>query len=328
MEPLNTGRFMEWVLKIVGLVVAMGAIFTLFSYQSTRRIARSAETNVPASGSFITVNGRKLHYLDRGDGPVLLFVHGLGGNLHNFDWPLWSYLPDGYRLIAADRAGAGYSTGGAPHSGLIRDHAADLVALLDALEIDKAMVVGHSLGGAIALAMAVLYPERVAGLALISPLTKFKAEVPKGMEGLNIRSPLMRSFVSRTFAVPASVRATERTMEYVFGPQQPPAGYAVEGGAMIGLRPSHFYATSTDFVAVEKDLPQLETRWSEIEVPVGVLFGTEDRLVDYRANGEALRDKLPALKLDLLEGVGHMPQYARPRETADFIGEMARLSFD
>lgn len=318
---------MAWLVSIIVLIALAAAGFVLYGYIRTRGYKRMAERLVPPSGRFVTVKGRRLHYTERGEGPAILFVHGLGGNLHQFDIPLWDAIGEGYRLIAVDRAGSGYSEKGAAHSGRISDHADDLAALLDVLGVDRALVVGHSLGGAIALAMAVRHPDRVAGLALLSPLTKFKDEVPKGMEGLAITSPRRRALLANTFAVPAAVRMTERTLAFVFGPQTPPEGYAVAGGAIVGLRPSHFEATSRDFVAIPADLPDLEARWGEIKAPAGILYGTADRLLDHRANGEAMTGRMPGLDLELIEGVGHMPQYARPAETAAFIRRMAQRSF-
>src|SRR5690606_11014220 len=104
----------------------------------------------------------------------------------------------------------------------------------------RPLLVGHSLGGAIALATALDHPDKISGLALIAPLTHFLDQLPPEFRALHIRSPLVRRFVSETMAIPASVRASEQTLAFVFGPQKPPADFAVAGGALAGLRPAHF----------------------------------------------------------------------------------------
>jgi pimeloyl-ACP methyl ester carboxylesterase len=113
----------------------------------------------------------------------------------------------------------------------------------------------------------------------------------------------------------------------VFGPQLPPADYMTKGGGWLGLRPAHFYGSSTDVTDIAGDYPALEQRYGEIKAPVGILFGTADKVLDYRTNGLEMVGKIPGLELELLEGVGHMPQFAEPKRTADFIRRMAAKAF-
>jgi pimeloyl-ACP methyl ester carboxylesterase len=314
-------------LTLVLIVIAATAGGLAYGRIRTRHLAQMAESLVPPSGKFLEIDGDRFHYVEQGAGEAILFVHGMGGNLRHFDVPLWPAMGGGYRLIAVDRLGSGYSKPAAGHSGLVSDHAADMARFLDHLGIGKALIVGHSLGGAIALAMAVNHPDEVAGLALLAPLTRYNPKVPKEFAGLDLGRPWMRRFAADYFAIPLSVRAARETLAFVFGPQEPPEDFAVAGGALVGLLPSHFYGASTDFVAIRRDLPGLQERWEGNDVPTGILFGTEDRVVDCGANGVAMKERFDAIDLQLLEGVGHMPQYARPEETAAFIRRIAERAF-
>jgi pimeloyl-ACP methyl ester carboxylesterase len=310
----------------VTLVVIIGLVGGYFVH-TTRRIARGAERAVPPRGRFIEIDGRQIHYVQSGEGRPILMIHGLGGTLHHLVRPLMEDFGDGYRLIALDRPGSGYSTRIAADHGGVKEQAAFIARFIDEMGLERPLLVGHSLGGAIALATALDYPQQVAGLALIAPLTAFESELPPEFAALYIRSPFRRRLIASTLAVPMSVRNAQKTLEFVFGPQKPPADFAVAGGALVGLRPSHFYATSTDATALERDMPALAERYGELTVPVGIIFGTADRVLDHRRHGVAMREKVADLDLELLEGSGHMPQYARTQEVAAFIRHIADRAF-
>ncbi len=316
------------IIAIAVAVVVVGfSLWVLFNRMKTARLAQLARTLVPPSGEFIQVAGRGFHVVEQGEGPALIFLHGLGGNLHNFDIPLWGHMPAGYRMIAVDRRGYGYSQQDWGNDGRTVTHAADVIALMDALTIDKAVLVGHSMGGAVSLAAALDYPNRIAGLALLSPLTHFMGELPPEFGPIIIRNRFVRRFFAHTFAIPTAVRMTDQTLDFVFGPQTPPDDYAVGGGALVGVLPSHFYATSTDAVGIERDLPRLEARYGEIGMPAGILFGTADRVLDWETQGKAMAGRIEGIDLEFIDGVGHMPQYAEPERVAGFIDRIAKRAF-
>jgi pimeloyl-ACP methyl ester carboxylesterase len=116
-------------------------------------------------------------------------------------------------------------------------------------------------------------------------------------------------------------------LDFVFGPQQPPEDYAVAGGAMLGLRPSHFYATSTDFCSSGRDLRRLQARYGELQMPVGILFGDADRVLNYEQHGLAMEGKVKGLDLEIVSGIGHMLQHALPEQTVAFIRRLAGRAF-
>lgn len=118
----------------------------------------------------ITVNGARIHYVDEGRGATILFLHGLGGS-HD-DWRLQRpEFAARFRVIIPDLRGFGASERRAPFT--IRQHARDMIALLSAREADRAHVVGISMGGAVAIEMALLAPESVATLSLANTASGF-----------------------------------------------------------------------------------------------------------------------------------------------------------
>ena len=97
------------------------------------------------------------------------------------------------------------------------------------------------------------------------------------------------------------------------------------GGGALGLRPRSFYATSTDLEAVNDGFADLIGRYPTLPIPAGILFGEGDNLLDYRVHGQATKDQIPGLDLELMKG-GHMLPVTAPEAVADFIRRMARVA--
>jgi pimeloyl-ACP methyl ester carboxylesterase len=191
-----------WVFGAVFLIAAFVAGYFALA---TRRIAARAERLVPPSGKFIDLDGNRIHYVETGEGRPIVFVHGLGGQLHHFRHPMFRLLP-GYRLIALDRPGSGYSVRAPGATARLPEQAATVAAFIKALELERPLVVGHSLGGAVALTLALNHPELVSVIVTLAPLTHMLDAVPPEFKGLYIASPLKRWLFAQTMAVPASLK--------------------------------------------------------------------------------------------------------------------------
>jgi pimeloyl-ACP methyl ester carboxylesterase len=194
--------------------------------------------------------------------------------------------------------------------------------------LERPLVVGHSLGGAVALALAVEHPEAISGIALLSPLTHMESALRPEFKALYIPNRLVRWVVANTIAVPRSFRFAQASLDFIFSPQKMPPDYLVEGGGWIGLRPSHFYASATDFTALPEDLPGIEARYGEIDMPVGLLFGTDDRVIDFAEHGAPMPGRIRNLDFEVIEGLGHMPHFVERQRTADFIRRVAERAFE
>src|ERR1700678_4099724 len=160
---------------VIPLVLfAAGGGLALFTFLTSRRV----EAALPPAGGFIDVAGARLHVVERGEGPSILMLHGLAGQLGDFTYALVELLAAQYRVVAVDRPGSGYSVRIPGASAALGAQADVLAALIDTLQLGRPLVVGHSLGGAVALALAQRHPEQVAGLALLAPLTHLVQEPP------------------------------------------------------------------------------------------------------------------------------------------------------
>jgi pimeloyl-ACP methyl ester carboxylesterase len=309
---------MNIVLTISGVLAVFIAFLVLFTVYTARKV----ESVLPAKGRFIDVPGSRLHIREFGEalaeGPAILMIHGLAGQLSHYTYGVAGKLSAHHRVIVVDRPGSGYSTRAPETSADLSAQAASMAALIRTLGLGPAFVVGHSLGGAVALALALEHPELVAGLGLLAPLTHIREDVPPVFKGLTIQSPLMRKLVAWTMAIPVSIKNSTTTLEVVFGPEAVPKDFATKGGGLLSLRPSAFLSASADLQALPAQLPQVQARYPELRVPVSVLYGKDDRILDWKANGQALVDKVPGARLELIEG-GHMLPVTQVAATADFI---------
>jgi pimeloyl-ACP methyl ester carboxylesterase len=310
--------FMTFTGVLAGALLLCLAILALFTLYTARKV----EGFLPPKGRFVDVPGARLHYREFGesntDAPAILLIHGLAGQLSHYTYGVAGRLAERHRVVVVDRPGSGHSTRAADTPADLSTQAASLAALIRTLGAGKVFVVGHSLGGAIALTLALEHRQLVAALALLAPLTHMRDDVPQVFKGLTIQSPAMRKLVAWTLAVPASIKNSAKTLDVVFGPEPVPKDFATKGGGLLSLRPSAFLSASADMQALPDRLPQVQARYAELRMPVHVLYGKDDRILDWKANGQALVDKVPGARLELVEG-GHMLPITQPAVTAAFI---------
>ncbi len=309
---------MNWVALDLLIALALLGALAAFSIVAARWIERVA----PPQGGFLALDGERLHVLDRGQGPPIVLIHGLSGQMGNFTYSLVARLSNDFRVVAFDRPGSGYSTRapGAPAS--VGAQAATLAKAIRRLGLGRPLVVGHSLGGAVALALALDHPDCVGALALIAPATHPALRPPRVFRTLAIRSPALRRAFAWTLATPGALLARPLAMKEVFAPEPPPPGFGEAGGGLLGMRPGNVECASADMIALDADLRTLPQRYASIRVPVGILYGRDDHILDWRAHGEAMKTAVPSLDFELVDG-GHMLPVTQPDLCARFIRRMA-----
>lgn len=310
-------------MTVVVVLFALWALVILALVLFTASTARRVEAALPPLGEFLEVDGARIQYVDRGRGPTILMIHGLGGQLRHFTHSLVARLERDFRVVVMERPGAGHSTRAPGSSAAPRAQAATVARFIRALGLERPLVVGHSLGGAVALALATEHPELVGGLALVAPLTQVEDEVPSVFRTLYIESAALRWLIAWTLATPAALLRRKAALDMIFGPEAVPPDYALAGGGMLSLRPRSFVSAATDLVAVRADMPALVERYASLRVPVGILFGTGDRILDHEVHGVAMRARVPNLRLELVAG-GHMLPVTMPDRVAAFVRDIAQ----
>ncbi len=306
---------------IVAIVCVLLAIVFVLAVFNALTAAKIEKGFVPP-GAFVDVDGTRIHYLDRGTGPTIVIVHGLNGQLRHFTHSLLAQLTDEFRIILLDRPGSGNSARLASGTAGVREQG-DLVAgLIAKLGLDRPLLVGHSLGGAVALAVALDHPECIRGVALIAPLTQVQTSVPPAFAALAMPSAAVRWIFSRTLLVPLSIAASKRTLETVFGPDPVPADFGTAGGGLLSLRPDSFLAACDDLVGVRDDLAGMVARYPSLTMHVAILYGRGDRILDWKIHGESMLEQVEGVRLDVIDG-GHMLPLTHAVATAGFIRSVA-----
>ncbi|MEM9724457.1 MAG: alpha/beta fold hydrolase [Pseudomonadota bacterium] len=320
------------LLLIVGFLAG-----ALWLARSARLAGEAAEAACPPIGRFTEVSTARgpmrLHYLEKGpteaaaeavaSGPPILMIHGLSGSLRHFSATVLDDLARERRVLAVDRPGMGYSDR-LPGGPADLDAQADAIAgLLDALAVDPPLVIGHSLGGSVALALALRRP--VAGLLLLAPATHpFKAKPPT--PDATIDSPAIRRLIARTVGPMTVEKARPQNLSIAFGPQQPPAEFSLAAGGALMMRPSQIETTLEDVSMLQASLAAMAPRYGEVTAPIVILFGDRDGVLEAGDHTAPLAAKAPQAEIRILNGLGHMLPFAAADEVVDAARRMGALT--
>ena len=307
---------MQILIALVLMILLAMAGLVWFTWNTKR----GAEVAIPPRGRFLDLPGGRLHYTDEGSGPAIVMIHGLGGQMGNFTMALAPLLSGTHRVIVIDRPGMGYSDRAPDAPANPRAQAETVARLIDKLGLERPLVVGHSLGGAIALCLAMEHPEQTRGLALLAPLTQPPSGPIEAFKGLAISGRVKLFVISWLLAIPMSIRTAPQVLDQVFGPDPVPDDYAIKGGALLGLRPASFRNTSRDYLASGRDLRWMAGQYDSLRVPVRILYGEQDRILEAELHGRALVAKHPHIGLEVISG-GHMLTITHAQDCARFIRE-------
>jgi pimeloyl-ACP methyl ester carboxylesterase len=260
----------------------------------------------------VPVAGCELHVERRGAGDPLLLIQGMGGNSAHWGEPFLRELERDFEVIAYDHRGTGRS---APLQGEITTAglAADAIALLHALEIERTHVLGFSMGGMVAQELALSAPQRVASLVLA------------GTSAGGTQSKPTSDDVVRALTFAALSRDHERMLRTGFS-------YVVsEPYAAVAENYASFAAAAREHPASIQILLEQQSavfghdtfgRLRTLEVPTLVIHGTEDQMLSW-VNGDLIASTVPGARLEVLDGVGHLVYWEQPERTAQLIREHA-----
>lgn len=304
---------MSLVFWIVVLLIAGLLIWT-------RLLWRSAERQVPQAGKLCTVDGGVIHYIEAGpkDAQTLVLIHGLSGILQHFTYGMVEDLAQDFHIIAIDRPGCGYSTRARGELAALPKQAAMIGDCLDQIGVKDPVLVGHSLGGAVSLAMAVDRPDKIAGLALICPATQPQKEIPDVFKPLNVSSVMVRRLMGHLLAVPLGKLTIEKVLGAVFEPETRPDDFMVKGGAVLGLRPSTYIGASEDLIFAMHSAADVAARYeTDLKTPGGILFGSADAVLSPQKHGAAMQTY--GLGFEEISDRGHMLPITAPQECCDFV---------
>lgn len=285
--------------------------------------ARRAERRNPPWGRFIEVDGIRLHYVERGEGPPVVLLHGNGAMVDDFAISgVLDRAQNSYRTIAFDRPGFGYSERPRHRLWTPRAQAALLAKAFAQLGIERAIVVGHSWGTLAALALALDHPALVRGLVLMAGyyFPTARADVPLlSPPALPVLGDVMRYTISPLLGRLLAPRLIAK----IFAPRPVPPRFVSEFPLGLALRPWQIRASAEDTAFMIPGAASLAGRYASLDVPVAILAGAGDRIVDVGRQAVALHRVLPQSELRVVPGLGHMMHYAVPDDVVATIDSVA-----
>jgi pimeloyl-ACP methyl ester carboxylesterase len=300
----NVSRKGRAVRRAWSSAAAVAALAGTAAWTGSR--ARRAEQENPPIGRFITVDGLRLHYLERGSGQPLLLLHGNVVRLQDFLVSgLIDRLAERYRVIAFDRPGFGHSKRPRDRLSTAATQAELLHNTFASLGIERPIVLGHSWGALTALELALRKTAAVRRLVLVSGyyFPTARIDVPIfAAPAIPIIGDVMRYTVSALFA-----RLTlNRVIKTMFSPQAVPPDFVRRMVRELMVRPSQIRANAEDAAFMIPAATSLSKRYGELNVPAIIMAGGADRVVDPDAHARRLQRELKRSELHILPGVGHM----------------------
>jgi pimeloyl-ACP methyl ester carboxylesterase len=301
---------------VTSIIVALAASAIL-----NRVLAKKAERRNPPTGRFITVDGVRLHYLERGTGSPLVLLHGNGSMIQDFESSgLVDLAAKTYRVIAFDRPGFGYSE--RPRSTVWTPEAqADLInAALMQMGLSQPLVLGHSWGTLVAVALALKYPRSVRALILVSgyyyPTVRADVLVlsPPAM-------PLIGDVLSHTISPILGRLLWPLLLRKIFGPSPVPKKFAGFPEEMT-MRPSQIRASAAETALMIPAAYSFREAYGHLKMPVVIVAGTEDQVSEVQQSAELHRD-IAQSTLRCIPNTGHMVHQTATAEVMSAIDMVA-----
>jgi pimeloyl-ACP methyl ester carboxylesterase len=290
-----------WLAAAVGL--AASALYV-------REETGHAEHEFPPTGKFITVRGVRLHFIDTGGAdPVLVLLHGNGAMIADMEISgLVNEAAKRYRVIAFDRPGYGYSERPRDRAWGPKEQADLFNDAFAQLGFVRPLVFGHSWGTQVALSLALDHPDSVGGLLLASGYY-FPTARADGIMAAPASVPILGDFMRHTISPLVARMLAPAMFRKMFAPLPVPPKFSAEFPVGLTLRPSQIRASSEETVMMVPGAAALEERYPELRLPVSIMAGADDRIVDTESQSVRLHSVIAQSEMHVLPGLGHMMHY-------------------
>jgi pimeloyl-ACP methyl ester carboxylesterase len=301
-------------------VVAAGALAA--TALLNRHLAKKAEQDNPPAGQFLDVDGVQLHYVERGSGEPLVLLHGNGSMIQDFESSgLVDVAAKNFRVIIFDRPGFGHSD--RPRNVIwTPDAQAQLIKrALERLGVSQAIVLGHSWGASVAVALALKFPDMVRGLVLASGYY-YPTMRPDVIALSTPAVPVVGDVLAHTLSPIISRLMWPLMMTKIFGPRSAPAKFEKFPKEMA-LRPSQIRASAAESTLMIPDAFHFKDKYANLKMPVVIIAGENDRLIDIDKQSARLHSDVAQSAFHRVPKTGHMIHQTATAEVMAAINEVA-----
>jgi pimeloyl-ACP methyl ester carboxylesterase len=267
---------------------------------------------------FVQAADVRTHVETWGAGDPILLIHGASSDMAVFQPTVIPLLKDTYRLTAYDRPGMGFTAKRPANADELGEQAKVAAGVIEAMGLEKPIIVAHSFGGAVALRLALDRPDLVSGLVLMAPVA-YEWPGVVAWHAYWSSNPLVGPLFNTVLAQPFTASAVREGIKGTFAPMPVPDNYLEDAAVMRATRPGAMRASAQDLVAAKRELIAQQARYPEITVPVAILSGDGDTVVSTTIHSVKLSQTLPNVKLVILPGVGHVPHEAAPEKVAELV---------
>lgn len=304
------------------LGLTVGAAVLAACWLVVRYKTAQAEREHPPTGEFITVDGVRLHYFSKGQGPTVVLLHGNGVIAEDFlHTGLFDQLAENHRVIAFDRPGFGYSERPRTTVWTPAAQARLIAAALEQLGVQQAVVLAHSWATLVAISMGLQQPQLVSGLVLASGYyyPSLRLDVLSATPAI----PLIGDLLSHTISPLIGRLMWPAAIKLAFTPAAVPVSFELMSPWM-SLRPTQLRAEAAETAMMIPSAAVLRKHYPELAMPVSIVVGEGDLIVSPEDNSLQLDQDLQDSDLTVLEGAGHMIQHLSPAALLSAVDSVER----
>lgn len=271
----------------------------------------------PPQGAFISVEQSKIHYIERQGGEVpVVFLHGASSNSRDWQYSLYEHLPKSYHLVAIDRPGLGHSERNSGHE--FPKQVESIHKTVGALQLDRPILVVHSLSGVIGARLLADYPDEYRGLIIIAGAT-----YPIGhgsswytrLATLPVAGHLFRYTVVPALAPLISSGFVQKS----FHPDPVPSNYKRQACLDLLFSPDRFLANAHDLNQIRAYLDESYPLYEKITAPVSLVYGDQDQVIYQFSHAAGFAYKVPHAKYIMLPNTGHLLHFSHQKVVLEEI---------
>ncbi len=270
------------------------------------------------------IENTRVRYVEAGAGPAVVMIHGNSGSVDDFDFKSLGLLCRDHRVIAVDRPGHGKSDRPNGAAATLQYQTQLLHDTLSHLGVTRPTIVGHSWGGAMALAYAVQYPNDVSAIVLLAPAAYPDAGGDKFVRAV-LKTPVIGDVTLTLGRLLFGKQLLKKELKKAFYPDTVPDAY-LRYASSSWLRHKQVRAYLEDEWSLNKDLEKTSKHYSDIRIPVVIVTGDSDKVVSAKHNAYRLKTSIAQSQLVELKNTGHQVPQTHPESIYNAVSLVPKSS--